>query len=108
MRISFFKTPKPRQYSFHTRYFDEKKLSTDDNATVEKGSFSKYKNKYRSNPFEKEFAIKERNRKLLILSIFLGLFVIYLLLRGFILYSLVPGVLTSFLILKILKKPSEK
>lgn len=80
MRIKFFQTPKPRQYSFHTRYYDEKKMNTEDSISVGKGSFSKYKNKYRSNSYdmEREFASKERNRKLLILGIFVSLSMLYL------------------------------
>lgn len=107
MRIKFFRTPKPRQFSFHTRYFDEKKMNTEENVTLERGSFSKYKNKYRSNPFEKEFAIKERNRKLIILSIIIGFFVLYLVLRGFFLYSLIPGAGFLALIFLILKAPTK-
>jgi len=107
MRIKFFRTPKPKRFSFHTRYFDENKLETEDAAKVEKGSFAKYKNRYRTNPFQKEFEIKERNRKFTILSIMLGLFVLYLILRGFFLYSLIPGAGFLLLIFLILKAPTK-
>lgn len=107
MRIKFFQTPKPRRFSFHTRYYDENKLESDDDIKVEKGSFAKYKNKYRNNPFEKDFAVKERNRKLLILSIMLGLFILYLVARGFFVYSLVPSVIFLVIVFYILKAPSK-
>ncbi len=51
MRLKIFNLPKPRQYSFHTRYYSEKALPTEDVAKVEKGSFAKFKRKYTN--FEK-------------------------------------------------------
>ncbi len=107
MRINFFRTPKPKRYSFHTRYFDENKINTDDSAKVEKGGFAKFKNKYRSNPFEKEFAVKERNRKFTILSIMLGFLVLYLIVRGFFMYSLLPGAGFLVLVFLLLKAPTK-
>lgn len=107
MRIKFFHTPKPRQFSFHTRYYDEKKLDTEDNVTLERGSFSKYKNKYRSNPFEKEFAVKERNRKLIILSIILAFTALYLTFLGFYSFGAVPAIGVLIAVYFILRFPSN-
>lgn len=105
MRLRVFNTPKPKKFSFHTRYFDEKKISSEEDVKLDKGSFAEYKNKFRSNPFEKEFALKERNRKLMVLSIFVGLSALYLVFRGFFYTGMVPGVVTLLLVLFLLKKP---
>lgn len=51
MRLKIFNLPKNRQFSFHTRYYNEKPLATEDTAKVERGSFSKFKRKYAN--FEK-------------------------------------------------------
>lgn len=106
MRLRVFNTPKPKRFSFHTRYFDENKMATEDELKLEKGSFAEYKNRFRANPFEKEFALKERNRKLLVLSIFVGLGALYLLLSGRLALGVGPAVATLLLILFILKKPA--
>ncbi|MCB0509159.1 MAG: hypothetical protein H6579_04720 [Chitinophagales bacterium] len=105
MRLRVFNTPKPKRFSFHTRYHDENKLSTEEEVRLDKGSFAEYKNKFRSNPFEKEFALKERNRKILVLSIFVGLSALYLFFRGYFYTGMVPGIVTLLLVLFLLKKP---
>ena len=73
MKFKMFSTEKPRKFSFHTRYYNESKLPSEETATLEKGSFSKYKNRYRNNIFDTETDNSDRNRKMLIISIFIML-----------------------------------
>lgn len=49
MRLKVFHTPKPKKFSFHTRYYEENKLS--DKPSLEKGSFAKHKTRF--NKFDK-------------------------------------------------------
>ncbi|MCD8529238.1 MAG: hypothetical protein LRY27_04620 [Chitinophagales bacterium] len=48
MRLQFFRTPKPKKFSFHTRYYNENKLARENSPAVEKGSFKKYRGRFDS------------------------------------------------------------
>lgn len=43
MRLRFFQTPKPKKFSFHTRYYNPNKLTNE--TKVEKGMFANYRNR---------------------------------------------------------------
>ena len=108
MRFKIFHTEKPRRFSFHTRYYDENKLATEGEASIEKGSFSKFKSKYRTNMFEKQHAEEDSKRRFLLLSIFFGLFTVALIAMGYYMYGAIPGVLFLVAVLFLLKKASNK
>lgn len=107
MRFKIFSTNKPKRFSFHTRYYDENKLSRDDQSTVEKGSFAKHRGRYEKSLFEKENEKADRNRRYLLMSIFFGLFTVALVGFGFYKYGVLPGVIFLMLVLALLKKASK-
>lgn len=108
MRFKIFHTDKPRRFSFHTRYYNDKKLATEEESTIEKGSFSKFKSRYRSNMFEKQHAEEDKTRRYLLISIFFGLFTVALIAMGYYMYGAVPGVVFLLIVLFLLKKASNK
>ena len=80
MRFKIFSTEKPRKFSFHTRYYNENKLSSDSSAGIEKGSFKKFRNRYDADPSDLADDAKSRRRRLLI-SILVVAGIIFLILR---------------------------
>lgn len=80
MRFKIFSTEKPRRFSFHTRYYNENKLSRDEGLGIEKGSFKKFRNRYDTEPLDMVDAAKRRRRSLLI-SILVVAGVIFIILR---------------------------
>lgn len=108
MRFKMFHTEKPRRFSFHTRYYDEKKLATENEASIEKGSFSKFKSKYRTNLFEKQHVEEDSKRRFLLISIFFGLLTVTLIVMGYYVYGSIPGLVFLVAVLFLLKKASNK
>ena len=80
MRFKIFSTDKPKRFNFHTRYYNDKTLSRDGEAGVEKGSFQRYRNRYDTAPTEMMDDAKLRRRRLLI-SILVVAGIIFLILR---------------------------
>lgn len=108
MRFKIFETDKPRRFSFHTRYYNDKKLPTAGESGVEKGSFSKFKSSYKTNMFEKQYAEADKTRRYLLFSIFFGLFTASLIAMGYYWYGAIPGVPFLLIVLFLLKKASNK
>lgn len=71
MRMQFFKTPKPKKFSFHTRYYDENKLATEDSPSLEKGSFKKYRGRFDSKfqTNDEDAVVKSSNKLMKLLVI---------------------------------------
>lgn len=105
MRLKIFHTPKPKRFSFHTRYYNENKIETEDDIKLERGSFKKYQNRFSVEDYE-EYNKKERRRKFLVLSIFIGLLLLLLDAYLFIFhgYIVLPGLISGIIILKLLQK----
>lgn len=80
MQFKIFSSDKPRRFSFHTRYYNEKKLSRDAEGGVGKGSFQKYRNRYDTELTAIQDDAKKRRRRLLV-SILVVSGIIYLILR---------------------------
>ncbi|MCB0537395.1 MAG: hypothetical protein KDE33_07680 [Bacteroidetes bacterium] len=62
MRLKIFHTPKPKRFSFHTRYYDPKKLSEE--TKVEKGVFANYRNrkgKFDTPDFEDDGSVVQKS-----------------------------------------------
>ena len=95
-------------YIFGIIYYDEKKIATENEVSIEKGSFSKFKSKYRTNIFEKQYAEEDSKRRFLLLSIFFGLLTVSLITMGYYLYGSIPGVAFLVAVLFLLKKASNK
>lgn len=72
MRFKILHTQKPKQFSFHTRYYKEKKLDTED-VKLEKGSFEKFKSRYRLEGKEEIYQLDDKKRMNLLLMLFFGL-----------------------------------
>lgn len=81
MRFKAFSTVKPRRFSFHTRYYDENKISNGDKVTVQKGSFSKFRNRYDTEVFASRAEEAKRRRRTLLFSILIMLGITYMVLR---------------------------
>jgi hypothetical protein len=81
MQFKIFSTDKPRRFSFHTRYHNQKKLSRDAEGSVQKGSFQKFRNRYDTDLTAIQDDAKKRRRRLL-MSILVVSGIIYLILRA--------------------------
>ena len=81
MRFKIFHTEKPRRFSFHTRYYDENKLEDAGNAKVEKGSFSRYRNRYADQIGPSRAEEAKRRRRTLLISVLIMLGITYIFVR---------------------------
>jgi len=81
MRFKIFQTEKPRRFSFHTRYYDENKLAEDTGAKVEKGSFSRYKNRYADQMGPSRAEEAKRRRRTLLVTVLIMLGITYIFIR---------------------------
>lgn len=81
MRFKIFHTEKPRRFSFHTRYYDENKLDDDNTAKVEKGSFSRYRNRYADHIGPSRAEEAKRRRRTLLMSVMIMLGITYIFVR---------------------------
>lgn len=62
MRLKIFSTPKPKRFSFHTRYYNPNKLSNE--TKVEKGMFANFrerKGKFDAPEFEEEMGVIQKS-----------------------------------------------
>jgi len=80
MRFKIFSTDKPKRFTFHTRYYNDKTISREAGSVVVKGSFQKFSNRYDAVPSDMMDDAKQRRRRLLI-SILVVAGIIFLILR---------------------------
>lgn len=81
MRFKIFSTVKPKRFGFHTRYYNENKLSSDEKVTVEKGSFTKFRNRYDTETFDSREQQAKNRRRTLLISIMLVAGLTFVILR---------------------------
>ncbi len=104
MALKIFHTPKPNKFSIHARYHNPKTEKFKEHPALIKGSFTKHRNRYKMTKQNEQNYSEEWNRKILLVSIFIGLFSIVFFVKGSFMLGFSSIVLSLFGVLSFFKR----